>query len=220
VVPKKGGMVVIRNENNELILQWTVTGWRMYIDYRKLNKATQKDHFPLPFIDEMLKRLANHSFCYLDGYSGYHQILIHPDDQSKTTFTCPYGTFASRQMSFGLCNAPASFKMCMMAIFPDLVKKVMEVFMDDFSVYGKTFEDCLANLDEVLKRCQMGDLVLNWEKCHFMVQEVIVLGHKNLEKGIELDKVKIEVIEQLPPPTNVKEVHSFLGHAGFYRRFI
>jgi hypothetical protein len=108
----------------------------------------------------------------------------------------------------------------MMAIFPDLVKKVMEVFMDGFSVYSKTFEDCLANLDKVLKRCQMGDLVLNWEKCHFMVQEVIVLGHKNLEKGIELDKAKIEVIEQLPPPTNVKEVRSFLGHAGFYRRFI
>jgi hypothetical protein len=78
---------------NELIPQWTVTGWRMCIDYQKLNKATQKDHFPLPFIDEMLERLANHSFCYLDGYSGYHQIPIHLDDQSKTSFTCPYGTF-------------------------------------------------------------------------------------------------------------------------------
>jgi hypothetical protein len=97
VEPKKGGMTVIHNEKNELITQRTVTGWRMCIDYRKLNKATQKDHFPLPFIDEMLERLANHSFfCYLDGYSGYHQISIHPDDQSKTTFTCPYGTFAYR----------------------------------------------------------------------------------------------------------------------------
>jgi hypothetical protein len=105
VVPEKGRMTVIRHEKNELIPQQTVTGWRMCIDYRKLNKATQKDHFPLPFIDEMLERLANHSFCYLDGYSGYHQILIHPDDQSKTTFTCPYGTFAYKRMSFGLCNA-------------------------------------------------------------------------------------------------------------------
>jgi hypothetical protein len=88
VVQKKGGMMVIRNEKNELIPLRTVTGWWMCIDYRKLNKATRKDHFPLPFIDEMLQRLANHSFfCYLDGYSGYHQILIHPDDQSKTTFT-------------------------------------------------------------------------------------------------------------------------------------
>jgi hypothetical protein len=147
VVPKKGGMTVIHNEENELIPQRTITGWRMCIDYRKLNKATRKDHFPLPIIDEILERLANHSFfSYLDGYSGFHQILIHPDDQSKTTFTCPYGTFTYRRMSFGLCNAPTSFQRCMMAIFFDLTK-VMEVFMFDFSVYGKTFEDCLANLD-------------------------------------------------------------------------
>jgi hypothetical protein len=123
----------------------------MCIDYHKLNKATRKDHFPLPFIDEMLERLANHSFYYLDGYSGYHHIPIHPDDQSKTTFTCPYGMFVYRRMSFGLCNAPASFQRCMMAIFSDLIEKVMEVFTDDFSVYGKTFEDCLAYLDKVLR---------------------------------------------------------------------
>jgi hypothetical protein len=161
VVPKKGGMTVIRNEENELIPQWTITSWRMCIDYRKLNKATRKDHFPLSFIDKMLERLANHSsFCYLDGYSSYHQIPIHPDDQSKTTFACPYGTSAYRRMSFGLCNTPASFQRCMMAIFSDLVEKVMEVFMDDFSIYGKTFEGCLVNLDKVLKRCQMADLIL------------------------------------------------------------
>jgi hypothetical protein len=123
----------------------------MCIDYHKLNKATRKNHFPLPFIDEMLERLANHSFYYLDGYSGYHHIPIHSDDQSKTTFTCPYGMFVYRRMSFGLCNAPASFQRCMMAIFSDLIEKVMEVFTDDFSVYGKTFEDCLAYLDKVLR---------------------------------------------------------------------
>jgi hypothetical protein len=133
----------------------------MCIGYQKFNKATQKDHFLLPFIDEMLERLVNHSFSYLDGYSGYHQIPIHLDDQSKTTFTCPYGTFAYRRMSFGLCNALASFQRCTMAIFSDLIEKVMEVFMDDFSIYGKTFEDCLANLNKVLKWCQMADLVLN-----------------------------------------------------------
>jgi hypothetical protein len=108
----------------------------------------------------------------------------------------------------------------MMAIFSDLIEKVMEVFMDDFSIYGKTFEDCLAKLDKVLKRGQMADLILNREKCHFMVREGIVLGHKISEEGIEMDKVKIEVIEQLPSPTNVKGIHSFLGYAGFYRRFI
>jgi hypothetical protein len=99
VVLKKGGMTVIRNEKNELIPQRTDIGWRTCIDYRKLNKATRKDHFLLPFIDEMLERLANHSFfCYLDGYSSYHQISIHPGDQNKITFTCPYGTFAYRRM--------------------------------------------------------------------------------------------------------------------------
>jgi hypothetical protein len=111
VVPKKGGMTVVKNERNELIPQRTITGWRIRINYRKLNKATKNDYFPLPFIDEMLERLANHSFfCFLDGYSEYHQIPIHPDDQSKTTFTCPYGTYAYRRMSFGLCNAPTSFQ--------------------------------------------------------------------------------------------------------------
>jgi hypothetical protein len=117
----------------------------------------------------MLERLANHSFYYLDDYSSYHQIPIHLDDQSKTTFTCPYGTFTYRRMSFGLCNAPTSFQRCMMAIFSDLIEKFMLAFMDDFSIYGKTFEGCLANLDKVLKQCQMADLVLTWEKCHFMV---------------------------------------------------
>jgi hypothetical protein len=104
----------------------------------------------------------------------------------------------------------------MMVTFYDLIEKVMEVFMDDLSIYGKTFEGCLANLDKVLKRCQMADLVLNWEKCHFMVREGIVLGHKISDKGIEVDKAKIEVIEQLPPPTNVNGIYNFLGHAGFY----
>ena len=107
-----------------------------------------------------------------------------------------------------------------MAIFSDLIENIMEVFMDDFSVYGKSFDECLENLDKVLKRCQDTHLVLNWEKCHFMVREGIVLGHRVSERGIEVDRAKIEVIKQLPPPMNVKGVRSFLGHAGFYRRFI
>jgi hypothetical protein len=104
----------------------------------------------------------------------------------------------------------------MMAIFFDLIEMVMKVFMDNFSIYGKKLEDFLANFDKVLKRCQEDDHVINWEKCHFMVSEGIVLGHKISEKGIAVDKTKIEVIKQPPPPTNVKGIHSFLGHAGFY----
>ena len=108
---KKGGITVVQNDNNELIPTRTVIGWRVCMDYRKLNDATRKDHYPLPFINQMLERLAGHDFYYfLDGYSGYNQIAIAPEDQEKTTFTCPYGTFAFRRMPFGLCNAPATFQ--------------------------------------------------------------------------------------------------------------
>jgi len=221
VVPKKGGMTVIHNDKNELIPTRTVTGWRMCIDYKKLNQATRKDHFPLPFMDQMLERLAGKAhYCFLDGYSGYNQIVVDPEDQEKTTFTCPFGVFAYRKMSFGLCNAPATFQRCMLAIFSDLVETCIEVFMDDFSVFGSTFNECLENLDTVLKRCATTNLVLNWEKCHFMVTEGIVLGHKISCRGIEVDRAKVEVIEKLPPPTNIKGIRSFLGHAYFYRRFI
>ncbi|XP_019087584.1 PREDICTED: uncharacterized protein LOC109127402 [Camelina sativa] len=217
----KGGITVVKNDRDELIPTRTITGHRMCIDYRKLNSATRKDHFSLPFIDQMLERLANHThYCFLDGYSGFFQIPIHPNDQEKTTFTCPYGTFAYRRMPFGLCNAPATFQRCMMSIFSDLIEDVVEVFMDDFSVYGDSFSSCLTNLCRVLKRCEETNLVLNWEKCHFMVEEGIVLGHKISEKGIEVDKAKIEVMVQLQPPKTVKDIRSFLGHAGFYRRFI
>ena len=162
VFPKKGGFTVIRNEKNELIPTRTVTGWRVCIDYRRLNTATRKDHFPLPFIYQMLDRLAGHPhFCFLDGYSGYNQIAIAPEDQEKTIFTCPYGTFAFRRMPFGLCNAPATFQRCMMSMFSDLVEEVMEIFMDDFTVYGSSFEHCLNNLETVLQRCKDKQLALN-----------------------------------------------------------
>ena len=154
VVPKKGGFTMIRNERNELIPTRTVTGWRVCRDYRKLNTITRKDHFPLPFIDQMLDRLVGHPhFCFLDGYFGYNQIAIAPEDQEKTTFTCPYGTFAFRRMSFGLCNAPTTFQRCMMSMFSYLVEEVMEIFMDDFTVYRSSFEHCLQNLGTVLHRC-------------------------------------------------------------------
>nr|GEV21713.1 retrovirus-related Pol polyprotein from transposon 17.6 [Tanacetum cinerariifolium] len=155
-VPKKGGMTVVANENNELILTRLVTGWRMV-------------------------------------FFRYFQILIDPQDQEKTTFACPYGTFAYRRMPFGLCNA---------------------------LVFGDSFSSCLTNLDKMLNRCKETNLVLNWEKCHFMCREGIVLGHKISKSGLEVDKAKVDVIAKLPHPTTVKGVRSFLGHIGFYRRFI
>ncbi|GJY80981.1 reverse transcriptase domain-containing protein [Tanacetum coccineum] len=138
VVPKKGGMTVVLNDNNKLIPSHTVTGWRVCIDYRKLNDATRKDHLYLPFIDQILERLCgNEYYCFLDGFSGFFQIPIAPEDQENTTFTYPYGTFAYQRMPFGLWNAPATFQRCMTAIFHDMVEDFMEVFMDDFSVFGQ-----------------------------------------------------------------------------------
>ncbi|GJV79958.1 reverse transcriptase domain-containing protein [Tanacetum coccineum] len=184
-VPKKGGITVIENEDNELIPTRLVTGWRVCIDYRKLNDATRKDHLPLRFMDQMLERLAGKEYySFLDGFLGYFQIRIDPQEQEKTTFTCPYGTFAYRRIPFGLCNAPGTFQRCMMAIFHDMIEETME------------------------------------EKCHFMVKEGIVLGHKISKSGIDVDKAKVDVIAKLPHPTSVKGIRSFLGHAGFYRRFI
>jgi len=221
VVRKKTGMTVVKNQNHELVPTRVQNGWRVCIDYRKLNTVTCKDHFPLPFIDQMLERLAGHSYyCFLDGYSGYFQIAIAPEDQEKTTFTCPFGTFAYRRMPFGLCNAPATFQRCMVSIFSDYIEHIIEVFMDDFTVYGDSFDNCLHNLTLVLQRCIETNLVLNSEKCHFMVGQGIVLGHIVSSKGIEVDKAKVDIIQSLPYPTSVREVRSFLGHAGFYRRFI
>ncbi|GKB31910.1 reverse transcriptase domain-containing protein [Tanacetum coccineum] len=211
-VPKKGGMTVVKNDENDLIPTRLVTGWRVCIDYRKLNEATRKDHFPLPFMDQMLERLAgNQYYCFLDGFSGYFQIPIDPKDQEKTTFTCPYGTFAYRRMPFGLCNAPGTFQRCMMAIFHDMIEKTMEVFMDDFSVFGDSFSTCLSHLEKMLKRCEDTNLVLNWEKSHFMVKEGIVLGHKISKSGIEVDRAKVDIIAKLPHPTTVKGVRNKKG---------
>nr|GEW83821.1 reverse transcriptase domain-containing protein [Tanacetum cinerariifolium] len=140
----------------------------------------------------MLERLeGNEYYFFLDGFSGYFRIPLNPQDQEKTTFTCPYGTFAYRRMPFSLCNAPGTFQRCMMAIFHDMIEKAMEVFMDDFS-----------------------------EKSHFMVKDGIVFSYKISKNGIEVDKAKVNVIAKLPHPTTVNGIQSFLDHAGFYRRFI
>nr|GEW63582.1 DNA-directed DNA polymerase [Tanacetum cinerariifolium] len=193
-VPKKGGITIVENENNELIPTQLVTKWRVCIYYRKLNDETRKDHFSLPFMDQMLERLARNEFyCFLDGFSGYIQIPINPPDQENTTFTCPYGTFAYCRMPFGFCNTPWTFQRCMMAIFHDMIEKTMEVFMDDFLVFGDSFSLCLSHLDTMRQWCEYTKLVLNWVKCHFMVKKGIV------------DRAKVDVITKLPYLTTVKE---------------
>nr|GEY41059.1 reverse transcriptase domain-containing protein [Tanacetum cinerariifolium] len=123
-------------------------------------------------MDQMLERLAGNQYYYfLDGFFGYFHIPIDLNDQEKTTFTCPYGTFAYRRMPFGLCNAPGTFQRCMTAIFHDMIEKTMEVFMDNFFVFGNLFQSCLSHIEKMLKRCEDTNLCLNWEKSHFMVKE-------------------------------------------------
>ncbi|TYK13526.1 RNA-directed DNA polymerase-like protein [Cucumis melo var. makuwa] len=151
-----------------------VTGWRICIDYCKLNAATKKEMFLL-----------------FGWHSGYNQITIALKDQHKTTFTCPYGTFAFRRMPFDLCNASRTFQ-----------------------------KECLNILEELLKRCEETRLILNWEKCHFMVTVGSVLGHKIAHVELEVDPTKIDVVSKLPLPSNLKPLRSFLEYAGFYSRFI
>nr|GEX49612.1 DNA-directed DNA polymerase [Tanacetum cinerariifolium] len=174
VIKKEGGFTIVENEENELILTRLVMGLRVCIDYRKLNEATRKDHFSLPFIDQMLKRLAGneHVSKMYDGYLSQYD------------------------------------------------RKTMEVFMDDFLVFGNSFGTCLSYLEKTLKWCEDTNLCLNWEKSHFMIKEGIVLGHKISKNRMEVDKAKVDVIAKLAHPTTVKGIRSFFSYAGFYRRFI
>jgi hypothetical protein len=143
-VPKKGGFIYVPNKHNEMVPTRTIVGYRMCIDFIKVNKETRKDHYLLPFIDQTLERLARHSyFCYLDGYSGFSQIDVHPEDQLKTKFIYPFGLYVYRRMPSDLCNAPATFQRCLTAIFADYIEPIMEGFMEDFSVYGTSYNHCL-----------------------------------------------------------------------------
>nr|GEX32613.1 reverse transcriptase domain-containing protein [Tanacetum cinerariifolium] len=169
-VPNKGGFTVVENEDNELILTRLVIGWRVCIDYRKLNKATQKDHFPLPFMDQILERLAGNRYYYfLNVFLVISKFPLIRKIRRKPP--SPAHTERLLRMPFGLCNAPGMFQRCMMAIFHDMIEKTMEVFMDDFSIFGNSFQICLSHLERMLKRCEDINLCLNWEKSHFMVKE-------------------------------------------------
>nr|GEY69897.1 reverse transcriptase domain-containing protein [Tanacetum cinerariifolium] len=211
---------VVESDDEHVALANLNTNLKLAVDENKkiqkqLKKANTTLTQELKECKTILVETRNEFYCFFDGFSGYIQIPINPPDQVKTTFTYPYGTFAYRRMPFGLCNAPVTFQRCMMAIFHDMIEKTIEVFMDDFSVFGDSFSSCL-----MLQRCEDTNLVLNWEKCHFMVKEGIVLGHKISKNRLEVDRAKVDVIAKLPHPTTMKGVRSFLGHAGFYQRFI
>lgn len=171
------------------------------MDFRELNKATLKDYFPLPFIDQVLDTLSGKQyFSFLDGYSGYNQIQIALEDQDNTNFTYPWGTYAYRVLPFGLCKAPSTFQRAVLGIFFDLIHDCVEVYMDDFTVYGDTFHEALANLEKILIRCQETNLALSHEKCKMLLTEGIMLRHHILANRIQVDPSKIEVLSGLPPP--------------------
>ncbi|GJS44052.1 reverse transcriptase domain-containing protein [Tanacetum coccineum] len=205
-------MTVVENKDNELIPTRLVMGWHVCIDYRRLNDATRKDHFPLPFIDQMLERLSrNEYYCFLDGFSGYFQIPIDPQDQEKTTFTCTYGTFAYRRMPFGLCNAPGTFQRCMMAIFHDMIEETMEVFMDDFSIFRDSFSSCLSHLDKMLKRTPWFTDIANYHAGNFVVKGMSSQQKKKFFKDVRRlleDKYIFMAVDYLSNGKGVGENHA------------
>jgi hypothetical protein len=195
--------------------------WRICVDFGELNKATYRDYFAFPFIDQVLDTLSGKRYFYLlDGFSGYNHIQISPEDHEKTTFTCPWGTYTYRVLPFRLCNASATFQRVFLAIFSDLTHNCVEVYMDDFTVYGDDFQQALDNLEKLLIRCKETNLSLSHEKYRMILTEGIVSGHHIYDTDIRVDPAKIDIISQIIIPSSQKEVRSFLGNVGYYRRFI
>src|SRR5450759_5001679 len=194
---------------------------RVCQDYRKLNEATKKDAYPLPFTDIILDHVAGHMvYTFLDGMAGYHQTNIRLCDQIYTTFITDWGTYAFRRMPFGLCNAPWTFQRIMRDIFHDFMRYFLEVFIDEFAVFSKSWEEHLEHLRMTFERCREANLKLHPGKCFIKMDSGILLGHRVSEQGIAVDLEKVTAILALRRPSNVKEVRGFLGMVGYYRRFV
>ena len=190
------------------------------VDFRKLNQATKKDHFPLPFIYMILdKVVGSEIYTFMDGYSGYHQIPITEKDQDKTTFTTDWGTFAFKRMPFGLCNAPATFQRLMTVTFQEFLRVFLEIFMDDFCVHGEE-ADHPPHMRKTFIKCREANIGLNPLKSFIGIKEGILLGHLISRDGIRVDHDKVRVILLLLPPANIRQVRAFLGYVNYYRRFI
>ena len=202
VVPKKNGKL------------------RVCIDLKKVNAATCRDHYPLPFSEHVLERVAGkEAYSFLDGYSGYNQISIAEEDQPKTAFITEYGVFAFKRMPFGLTNAPATFQRLMNHAFREFLRQFLEVFLDDLCVHS-SWKEHLECLQKVFMKCRYYRISLNPHKCQFWVKHGVILGHIVSRNGISTDEGKVKLILELPPPTNFKGVQRFMGHVGYYRRFI
>lgn len=176
---------------------------RVCQDFRKLNAATRNDHHPLPFTYAIFDHVASlECYSFLDGFSGYNQVSIREQDKDKTTFTTDRRTYAYHKMPFGLCNAPATFHRMMTNIFQKQLRKFLEIFIDDFCVFGRRSEH-MRHLRQTFDRCRESSLSLHPEKCFFFMTSGILLGHKVLSSGIAVDTEKAKVILKLEPPTNL-----------------
>ena len=194
---------------------------RHCIDYRQVNGITQKDAYPIPRIDETLDTLAGSCiFTTLDLLSGYWQVEVQPEDREKTAVCTPEGLFEFNVMSFGLCNAPATFQWLMDCVLAGLPWQSCLVYLDDIIILGRSLTEHLSNLREVFDRFREAGLKLEPSKCTFCQREVTFLGHAVSDKGVSTDPAKAEAITKWPTPTSRKEVQQFLGLANYYRRFV
>ncbi|KAJ4980381.1 hypothetical protein NE237_031218 [Protea cynaroides] len=194
---------------------------RLCIDYRELNKLTIKNRYPLPRIDDLFDQLQGEKvFSKIDLRSGYHQLKIKEGDIPKTAFRTRYGHYEFLVMSFGLTNAPATFMELMNRVFHDMLDTSVIVFIDDILVYSKDKETHIKNLNAALQRLRKEKLYAKFTKCEFWLSEVAFLGHVVSIEGIKVDPSKIEAIVKWEAPKNVSEIRSFLGLAGYYRKFM
>ena len=194
--------------------------WRICVDYKPLNAATKRDHFPLPFQDEILNEVAGYErYTVCDGYSGYFQIRIAKEDQKKTTFITPWGCFAYRVMPFGLTNAPATFTRFITLVFQPFFGSSIRVFLDDFCIYSRREVHCLE-VEKGLQRLHTLGGQLNPDKCHIAQQKVALLGHVILLQGIEVDPGKVTSLVSLPPPTSARQLVTFLQKVRYLSHFI
>jgi len=210
--PWASNIVLVRKKDGSL---------RCCIDYRQFNAVTKKDVYPLPRIDDCLDAMSSAAwFSTFDLRSSYHQIQVAPQDRDKTTFICPRGMYRYRAMPFGLCNAGATFQRCVDIVMSGLHLDVCLVYLDDIILFSRTIEEHLERLVRVLRRLRSAGFKLKPEKCSLMQKSISFLGHVVSGDGIATDPEKIKVVSEWPVPTSTKEVRSFLGLAGYYRRFV
>ena len=210
--PFAAPIVIVRKKSGDL---------RVCVDYRKLNLQTRKDSFPLPRIDECLDAVGGATmFSSLDLASGYYQVAMKESDKQKTAFSCPFGLYEHNRMPFGLCNAPATFQRLMQSVMHDHIFRILLCYLDDILIYSKNFSDHLEALEKVLIRLREIGVKLNPSKCKLGQSEVPFLGHRISAEGISTDPDKVNAVSDWKTPTTVKEIRSFMGLAGYYRRFI